>query len=655
MKTAVVVLPIALTLALSAQPAGWRLRPAGRQVALGALPMSSAVSPDGRYLLVLNGGAAAPSISVIETATERVAGSISVPDAWLGLTFSRQGDRVYAGGGSRAAVLEFGFAEGRLIARRTFPVTPPEKRTGNDFTGDVTFDPAGRLLYAADLFNNSIVVINPQSGVVIERFPTGRRPYRILFPPDGKTFLVSSWADGSVYHHETATGAVLEKLRLGAHPTDMLWAPGKPVVEEESQLEWVAARLFVAAANTNNVYVLGASESGELRQIDTINVSLTPWQPAGMTPSALALSPDRKRLFVVCSDANAVAVEGITGARAEQLGFLPTGGYPTAIQALRDNRVVVLNGRGLGSLQTGTASFIDPPSDEALADYSKTVLDNTPYRDALLEDAGTGKDSPIPAQPGQASPIRHMIYIVGENHQDGANRRKLAREFVRLENFRADGEQWATAGIASDFVEKMRPRPFDYEGGEPAATPASGYLWTNAAAAGISMRNYGHFVVNRPLQEVAGGIQVQLVKDPVLNRVTNLRYRGADPDYPDMERAKVFLEDLADFEKTGQMPALILMRLEEDIALGRIVEAVSKSRFWTSTAIFVSPALAISPYVKRGAVDGTLYNTASMLRTVELLLGLRPMTVFDAGARPLSSCFQTTADPRPYTAEGPHR
>jgi hypothetical protein len=137
--------------------------------------------------------------------------------------------------------------------------------------------------------------------------------------------------------------------------------------------------------------------------------------------------------------------------------------------------------------------------------------------------------------------------------------------------------------------------------------------------------------------------------------VTNLRYRGVDPDYPDLERAKVFLEDLAESEKTGQMPTLILMRLEEDIALGRIVEAVSKSRFWTNTAIFVSPGLAISPYVKRGAVDGTLYNTASMLRTVELLLGLRPMTVFDAGARPLSSCFQTTADPRPYTAEGPPR
>jgi DNA-binding beta-propeller fold protein YncE len=658
MKTAAVVLPIALTLVLSAQPAGWRLRPAGRQVALGTLPMSATVSPDGKYLLVLNGGATAPSIMVLETATERAVGSISVPDAWLGLTFSPQGDRVYVGGGSQAAVFEFGFAEGRLTPRRTFSLTPPEKRTGNDFAGDVAFDPAGRLLYAADLFHNSIAVINPQSGVVIERFATGRRPYRILFPPGGKTFLVSSWADGSVYQHETDQGAVIEKLRLGAHPTDMLWLPGQPAVEEPGQLEWVAARLFVAAANTNNVYVLGASESGELRRIDTINVSLTAWQPAGTTPSALALSPDRKRLYVVCSDVNAVAVADITSARAQPLGFIPTGWYPTAVRVLGDGRVVVLNGRPRPS---GTASFIDPPADEQLEAYSKTVLDNSPYRDALLEDAGTGQDSPIPAQPGQVSPIRHVIYIVGENHRDGANHRKLAREFVRLDNFQAmgetrtDGEQWATAGIASDFVEKMRPRPFDYEGGEPASMPASGYLWTNAAAAGISMRNYGHFVANRPLKEATDGIQVQLAKDPVLNRATNLRYRGWDPDYPDTERAKVFLQDLAEFEKTGQMPALILMRLEDDSTLGQIVEAVSKSRFWTSTAIFAASALAISPYVKRGAVDATMYNTISMLRTMELILGLRPMTVFDAGARPMSTCFRSTADPRPYAAESPRR
>lgn len=758
---------LALALLLSSQPApreqvgplagggfllnsGWRLRPAGKQVPLGTLPMAEAVSPDGKYLLVLNGGFLPPSISVLNTASATEISRTPVPDGWLGLTFSPKGDRVYVGGGSQAAVFEFTFAGGALTPARYFAVVPPNKRTARDFIGDVAFDPAGRLLYAADLFHDSIAVINPQSGMVIERFATGRRPYRILFHPDGKSFFVSSWADGAVYHHETAKGSLLAKIRLGAHPTDMAWLPGVPETAEKPSWN---ARLFVAAANTNNVYVVGVTEAGDLQQIETINVALTAWQPAGMTPSALGLSPDGKRLFIACSDANAVAVADVSGVRTQPLGFIPAGWYPTAVRVLPDGRIVVLNGRGLrsysnpqgpnptkapeladagervpayvGRMQTGTASFIDPPDDAQLEKYSNIVLENSPYRDTLLENAGTGANSPIPAHPGDPSPITHVVYIVKENRtydqvlgdvkpgngdpslvlfgeQATPNEHKLARQFVLLDNFyvnsdvSADGHNWSTAAIASDYVEKMWPnsyagrrRTYDYEGQEPAAVPPSGYLWTQAATAGISMRNYGYFVQNRPLKSVSDGIQVQVVRDPILNRVTNLKYRGFDLDFPDVERAKVFLADLAEFEKTGQMPQLILVRLgndhtsgttagkiapissvaDNDYALGMMVEGIAKSRFWEKTAIFVieddaqngpdhvdshrSPAFVISPYVKHGVVDSTMYNTTSVLRTMELILGLRPMTVFDAGARPMSPAFQQLPDPRPYTAEQP--
>ncbi len=775
MKFVVVVLFLIVAVLLSSQPApreqvgplpnggfllssGWVLRPAGRQVPMGTLPMSAAVSPDGKHLLVLNGGYLPPSIAVIDTASESEIARVAVPDAWLGLTFSAKGDRVYVGGGSQAAVFEFAFGAGKLTSTRTFPVAPPEKRTYKDFIGDVAFDPAGRLLYAADLYNDTIAVINPQSGTVIERYRTGRRPYRILFPPDGKSFFVSSWADGAVYHHDTEKGAILERLRLGPHTTDMLWLPGKPAEvpagpEQEQPFDWVTARLFVTASNTNNVYVLGATESGEMRRMEAINVSMTPWQPAGMTPSALALSPDRKQLFIVCSDANAVAVADVSGARSQPLGFIPTGWYPTAVRVLADRRIVVLNGRGLrsfpnpqgpnptnitapvhlgespvqyvGRMQTGTAGFIDPPSEEQLEAYSRTVFENSPYRDALLENAGTGGGSPIPSRPGDPSPIKHVVYIVKENRtydqvfgdlkpgngdpslvlfgeDAGPNHRKLAREFVLLDNFyvnsdvSADGHNWSTAAIAPDYVQKLWPnsyaqrrKHYDYEGSDPAAVPPSGYLWTNAAAAGVSMRNYGYFVSNLPLGKVTDGVHVEVVRDPVLNRVTNRRYRGFDLDYPDVERAKVFLEDLAEFEKSGRMPSLLILRLgndhtsgaaagkiaplsafaDNDAALGSIVEGISKSRFWPETAIFVleddaqngpdhvdshrSPAFVISPYSRRGAVDSTMYNTTSMLRTMELILGLRPMTTFDAGARPMSNALQAKPDPRPYTAEKP--
>jgi DNA-binding beta-propeller fold protein YncE len=717
---------------------GWRLQPAGKQIPLDTFPMATALSPDGRYLLVLNGGYRPPSISVIDTTTATVTGSTPVADGWLGLTFTPKGERVYVGGGSRAAIFEFSFADGKLTPARTFPVVPDEKRTLRDFIGDVAISPDGRLLYAADLYHDSIVVINPQSGMLIDRFRTGRRPYRILFHPDGKSFFVTHWTDGNLGQYETASGNRLGVVRIGAHPTDMIWRAGKNE-PGEGETGW-AGRIFVAAANTNNVYAVGVSEAKDMNVVESVNMAMTPRQPLGMTPSALALSPDGKRLYTVCSDANAVAVTDVSQDRSRVLGFVPTGWYPTAARVLASGTLVVLNGRGLrsypnpngpnplrrpepvhagtpaveyvGRIQTGSASWIEPFNETQLALYSGITLSNSPYRDEKLD-----APDPLPA-------IEHVIYIVKENRtydqvfgdlkpgngdpslclfpeKVAPNHHKLAREFVLLDNFyvnsdvSADGHNWSTAAIASDYVQKLWPNSYagrrkfyDYEGQEPTAAPPAGYLWTNAAAAGISMRNFGYFVNNRP-QAAIGEVQVDGVRDPTLGPVTNRRYRGFDLDYPDVERVKVFLAELAEYEKSGRMPRLILMRLgndhtsgttagkiaplssfaDNDYALGMLVEGVSKSRFWPSTAIFVleddaqngpdhvdshrSPAFVISPFVKRRTVDSTMYNTTSMLRTMEFLLGLRPMTHFDAGARPMSSAFQSSPDPSPFTAEKP--
>jgi YVTN family beta-propeller protein len=729
---------------------GWRLAPAGKQVPLDTFPMASALSRDGRYLLVLNGGYNPPSISVLDTVEARELSRVPVADAWLGLTFSPKGDRVYAGGGSQASVFEFTFSQGTLRPARTFVVVPEQKRTNRDFIGDVVMTPDGRLIYAADLYRDSLVVINPQSGMVIDRVKTGRRPYRILFEPAGKSFFVTSWADGSISQYQTQDGVLMSALPLAPHPTDIVWRAGKnePV---EGESAWVA-RLFVSAANTNNVYSVAVTDANELRQVETINLAMQPRQPVGITPSALALDAEGKRLYVVCSDANAVAVVDVSQDRSGVLGFVPTGWYPTAARSLADGRLVVLNGRGVrsfpnpqgpnparrpepvhegvklpeyvGRLQTGTASFIDAFKDKELRDYTKIVLANSPYQDARLDDAGVGNAGPIPNRPGARSPIEHVLYIVKENRtydqvlgdikegngdrslvlfgeQATPNQHKLAREFVLLDNFyvnsdvSADGHSWSTAAIAPDYVQKLWPNSYaqrrklyDYEGQEPAAVPPAGYLWTNATAAGVGLRNYGYFVTNLK-SPAADGTQVETVRDPVLRRLTNTHYRGFDLDYPDVERAKVFLQDLAEFETKGAMPPLLIMRLgndhtsgttpgkiaplsaaaDNDYALGMIVEGLSRSRFWPATAIFVleddaqngpdhvdshrSPAYLISPYVRRHAIDSSMYNTTSMLRTIELVLGLHPMTQFDAASRPMHAAFQNEPDLAPFSAEKP--
>ena len=287
---------------------GWRIQPAGKQVALDTFPMSTALSPDGKYLLVLNGGYNPPSISVIDTASARVVNSIPIDDAWLGIAFAPNSNRVYVGGGSRAAVFEFTLVNGTLQPGRVFHVVPENQRAARDFIGDVAFSPDGSRLYAADLYRDSVVAIDPQTGAVIGRAKTGRRPYRILFHPDGKSFFVSSWADGHVGQYDAATGSELSLVRLGLHPTDMVWRDGGPAEAPPEGRAPYVGRLFVAASNTNNVYSVGVTAGKELGVLETINVAMTARQPVGMTPSALALSADRKTLYVACSDANTVAV-----------------------------------------------------------------------------------------------------------------------------------------------------------------------------------------------------------------------------------------------------------------------------------------------------------------------------------------------------------
>jgi len=718
---------------------GWVVHAVGKQVPLDTLPMATALSPDKKYLLVLNCGYRPPSITVLNAASGAVLSTVKVPDAFLGLTFNKKGDHVYVGGAAQGAVFEFAFADGTLTTGRAFKVFE-ERRTPRDFVGDVTFDPEGHLLYAADITHDSIIVINPQSGMVTANYKTGRRPYRILFHPDGKSFFVTHWADGTLGHYDATNGSQLARIPIGAHPTDMVWRAGASENTAEGDATW-AARLFVAAANTNNVYTVAVTDVKDLKVIETINVAMTPRHPMGMTPSGLALSPDSKFLYAACSDANAAAVIDVSGQKSDVAGFIPTGWYPTAARVLPSGTLVILNGKGLrsyanpkalpptqhgeaihvgipgdqyvGFMQTGTASWIEPFAHNQLQAWTKTALANSPYNDSKLDET-----SPLP-------PLEHVIYIVKENRTYdqvlgdmkqgngdpsltlfGAditpNLHKIAGEFVLLDNFyvnadvSADGHNWSTAAISPDYVVKMWPnnysrrgKEYDFEEQDPAALPPAGYIWTNANAKGVSIRNFGYMVNNKKGLMPGPGPKIDGVRDPVLAKLTNPDYPGFDLDYPDVERAKTFVAELGEYEKTGNMPGLIVMRLgndhtngsaagkiaplsavaDNDYAVGMIAEAVSKSKFWTSTAIFIleddaqngpdhvdshrSPAYVISAYVKRHAVDSSMYNTTSMLRTMEFILGLNPMTHFDAGARPMTSLFQKTADPTPYIAEKP--
>jgi Phosphoesterase family len=422
------------------------------------------------------------------------------------------------------------------------------------------------------------------------------------------------------------------------------------------------------------------------------------------------------------------------------------------VRILDDERLVVLNGKGLGSranpggpnpnvhgrgasiptvqyvarIQTGTAAFVPPVTEQGLTDYTATVLRNSPYRDELIYgDITDAQEARFARTQEHASPIQHVIYIIKENRtydqvlgdmekgngdkslnlfgeQITPNLHQLAREFILYDNFyenadvSADGHNWAAAAIAPDYTVKLWPnnyahrrREYDFEGGEPANTPPAGYIWDNALEAGISVRNYGDWVTNIPFASANGSRQVAKVRDPALQPYTDMNYRGFDLEYSDIDRAHELIREWKDFDAKGQAPQLIIVRLgndhtqgtapgkltplsyaaQNDYAVGLLVDAVSHSKLWGSTAIFIieddaqngpdhvdshrAPAWVVSPFTHRGIVDSAMYNQTSVLRTMELIVGLRPMTHFDAGARPMFASFAERADVRSFTAIQP--
>jgi DNA-binding beta-propeller fold protein YncE len=700
-------------------------------------------------IAVLNGGYQPASVSLLDMETVRESSRVEIGDGWRGLAFSAAGDKLYAGNGARGSLAVLDIHGVTLAIERKIDLYPGEKPGVPHLIADVV--PLGSRLLVLDGAQDKLLVVDPVASTVNRAIAVPPNPYAILVSPDGDSVFVSSWSTAQVVEYRLSDGSELTRLAVGAHPTEMVWLPpaGAKVADADDAPRpgSQSPRLAVACANTNYVYVL-AKDPATWRVQEKVSVAMTPRQPVGMTPSSLSVSPDQHRLYIACSDANAVAVADVSKSAAKLLGYVPTGWYPTSVRALPDGRLLVLNGKGMGShpnpngpnpfhwpatghkteyvasIQEGSASVISSFGDQELDSYTKTVLENSPYRDALLDRAGVAAGNPVPDTPGGATPIRHVILLMKENRtydqvlgdmKEGngdpnlvlfgekitPNHHKLAREFVLLDNFyvnadvSADGLYWTTAAIAPDSNQKTWPMgyarrvyarpPHNPEGTRQAP---GGHIWDKAAEAGISFYNYGFTAVNLP-HPPDTGIQIQDVEDPVLKPHTSFYFRQHDRSFSDISRIQVFLHDLAKWEEKDDMPRLVVMTIgndhtegmrpgirspiscvaDNDQSVGIMVEGLTKSKFWASTVMFIleddaqdgadhvdshrSPAYVISPYTRRGAVDSTLYNTTSVLRTIELILGLKPMTMFDAAARPMASAFRNTPNLAPYRNQPP--
>ncbi len=735
-------------------PNQWSLRPVGKQVPVGDFPINIALHPAGKFAAVLHSGYGLHEVRILEIKTARIVSQAALEESFYGLAWSPDGKRLFASGASAEVVHTFDFKDGYLSGLVDLPLRPVAEQgipTGLATSAD------GKALYVAESWGQRVEKVSATDGKAIwarsfavaegkaitdhegQRFkpaadPSAPFPYTCVADEKNGRIFVSLWAQSAVLVLDANTGADIARWPVGQHPNEMILGSD--------------GRLYVAEANFNTVSVI---ETATGRISEKLTASLYPNSPPGSMPNSLALTPDGELLFVANANNNNVAVfEVETVGKARSLGFIPVGWFPTSVRVTRDGKsLIVANGKGItskanphgpfpgtpvprdlqeyiGGLMQGTVSIIDLPTEkkreEQFGAWSKIAYTCSPLDEGATPRGLTARpaNNPIPAKVGDVSPIKNAIYIIRENRTydqifgdiaEGngepslclfpekvtPNAHALAREFVLLDNFYAEGEvsadghEWSMGAQATDFVEKMWPfsyghnarKKYDHpaEGNYPAATPANGYLWDRAALAGVTYRSYGEFC-NSPRR----GAVLSEASIPILVGHIDPQYRAWDLDYLDIKRAERFAAELRRYETEGGMPRLQVLRLgndhtsgtragartptamvaDNDRALGMIVEAVSHSKFWGETAIFVleddaqngpdhvdahrMPALVISPWTKRHAIDSTLYSTTSMLRTIELILGLQPMSQYDAAAMPLWVSFTDKPTLTPFTA-----
>lgn len=726
---------------------GWTITPAGTQQKTGDMLMGGQFSPDKKLFAVVNAGYNEHHLYLLDAVTGNIKQSFPLPRAWNGVAWSPDGATLYVSGGGLARVYRFArTAQGTFEA--TTPIQLPSNLTpepaekpaealtdkpepagekGQAYVSGLAVSPDGKRLFVANFATDSLYAYSLPEGKMVthRKLDTLAHPYCLRLAPDGKRLFVTESALKRIEVLDTANLQSLKTIPTDGHPNDLLFTQD--------------GRLFVSCGSGNTVVALDA-QTGQLRE--RISVTLTPQSPAGTTPNSLALSPDGKTLYVADSDNNDVAVIDITRTgRGHVRGFIPTAWYPTLVCATPDGKSILIgSGKGMGTgpnnrdntktqdpverhytyvgtLLHGLIGTVAVPDEKALVSYTRQVVANTPYSDALLKTpllAPPTGSSPIPSKVGESSPIKHILYIIKENRtydqvlgdlKDAQGKRigngdpsltlfgetvtpnihALAREFVTLDNTYCNGDvsgnghPWSTAAYGTDIGERAWMQAYgghaEWPLKDPDIYPPVGRIWDRCEQKGLSWVSYYY----------------TWTTDNTTKHMSEIWKKGMS-SRRDTENAELFIADLKQYEQTGKMPSFMIMSLREDHTngtspnaftpeacvasndqgVGKIVEALSKSKFWSSTALFViqddaqdgpdhvdahrTEALVISPYTRKRGVDSTFYTTASLLRTMELILGLAPMSQYDAAATPMYRAFQKMSDKldlTPYTCRKP--
>lgn len=506
----------------------------------------------------------------------------------------------------------------------------------------------------------------------------GDNPNDICLSKNGKYLFVANANDNSVSVIDTRQRKVLETLNTALYAN----APNGSTTNGLA-LSTNEKTLYIANADNNCLAVFDVSKPGFSSSRGFI--------PVGWYPTNVKVIDNK--IYV----ANG---KGFSS-QANPYGPNPTQRREDVVYQGGDkHRPMAV--QYIAGLFKGTLSIINEPTENQLAVYSQAVYHNTPYNKEKESVAEGETGNPIPMKTGTASPIKYVFYIIKENRtydqvlgdmKEGngdsslvlfgekvtPNLHKLAREFVLLDNFyvdaevSADGHNWSMAAYATDYLEKTWPTGYggrggnyDGEGNRAIANNKNGFIWDHCKRAGVSYRTYGEF---------ADDYKPNL---PVLKDHFCPYYTSWDQKIRDTTRVAQWKRDFDSLLSVNALPRFNSLRIindhteglrkgrptpfahvaDNDLAVGMFVDYLSKSPVWKESVVFVieddaqngadhvdahrSTAYVAGGFVKRNFVDHTMYSTTSMLRTIELILGLAPMSQYDAAATPMWRCFSET-------------
>lgn len=666
----------------SVLPSGWILQaPVGRTIQTGTMPQGATLSPDGSMFAVVESGFNPPALDIYATADLHRIRRVALRDAFGRPVWTRKG--ILVAGETADAVFAIDPRSGKV---RAFPVgkntRPVSVAARNDLVAVATDDDGAVRIGALETLNRA------------RSIRVGAQPGNLAFSADGNKLFVPIRSGSSVVAVDVRSMAV-QRIATDLHPTDLL----------------VDGRLLYVAQSDADT--LGVYDTQTGKRVRNIFVGALP-HAVGSSPNAIARRGDSTYVSLGAANEIAVVRDGAVVAR------IPAGWYPTDVVPLGD-RILIIDGKGEGTKPNPNFDVMSKGYRDYVAAIEYGSIRVVPLRGSGASanqhgQAGFRASAPSGTIVRAGGPVKHVFFILKENRtydqilgdigvgdsdpklvwfgeKVTPNQHALARRFGIFDRFYTNGEvsdaghNWADEAFANDYVERYWPpayRALSYndhvEDSAGAHVPKNGYIWEAARRAHVTFRDYGEMA--------------QLPGDSTPITARGLE-NGFDPkyvswnlDYSDVSREKEWQREFERFVRDGTLPQLeyiwlpndhtygsrpgkrtpAAMIAQNDYAVGLLVAAISHSKVWKSSVVFIteddaqdgadhvsdqrSTLYVASPYA-RGGVNHQHYSTVSVLRTIELFLGIPPLTAYDASAVPLYTAFGTAAKSAAYGAIPP--